>query len=914
MPPGAGLEIWPPNGERNKLEHNISPADDAQVNGGQKNVDPDTTTAPLLRDDHLRELTVDSGIPLDLVHERVYRTIATRRVLAEDGYSESQQRVIHAKEGKHALGMPIHWPGREPHLGTIKPDAPRVITKGNKTKKRKYEIRSGMGMVLDSPPRCHPMLGNPSIPLFHTEGIKKVDAGAARGGCWVGLLGVSGWRGTNEHGGKTALPELEDIALNGRRSYLVFDSDIMEKQQVHQALGRYMSLLKGRGSDVRVIYLPNEANGEKMGVDDYFVAYPNATLADLIALSEPSLRPLPHELSEQDRVIDVLPGAPAAPELVVPLGYELREGSVVQVEERWGDDGEIKVKRTTIAKAPVFLAGRMKANGGSHEESLVLYFLRAGRWERRVVPRGHLMEARKIVSLASGGFPTTSRRAPGMVDYLEAFESANIDAFPTTTLVPTMGSHRTPEGRAFLLGNRCILSGGKIIDTEETDPRNWTPGQVAFAPPDEGDKQLALGYHKKGTYEGWLDTIRPLPEFPIALFGFYTPFAAPLLEILETDNFVVDFAYQSSTGKTTLLRLLMSAFGCTTPGQERSIIRPWKSSRVYRERAAAALNGLPFALDDTKTAPDAASVESTIYEVAFGSGAGRGTIHGIAKSSSFKTVLITTGERPATTFVRTNSQGAGVSGGSKARVLGSYMPPFNDTSDATAAVIDHIDRGVHEHYGHAAERFIAWLLNNEGRYDELRALHVQAKTRYRSLAGGNSAVARLADNFAAVEVAAHAVHLALPDLPWDFMESFIEDIHAELSSAATEIDRAEAALRIVLEVAVSRSHEFYGRNEPDDGGVERPPNQGWLGLWDSGDDYAYIGFLGYQLHKILMVQGFDDAKSIIKLWIDRGWLVRVKDRQGKERGPRRRVAQEMTYLTAISREAIDLISPGGADE
>ena len=62
-------------------------------------------------------------------------------------------------------------------------------------------------MVLDVPRRCHSWVGDPSRPLFITEGARKADAAAARGLCCLALLGVWGWRGTNGNGGKTALPD-----------------------------------------------------------------------------------------------------------------------------------------------------------------------------------------------------------------------------------------------------------------------------------------------------------------------------------------------------------------------------------------------------------------------------------------------------------------------------------------------------------------------------------------------------------------------------------------------------------------------------------------------------------------------------------------------------------------------------------
>jgi hypothetical protein len=87
------------------------------------------------------------------------------------------------------------------------------------------------------------------IPLFITEGIKKADALVSRELCAVALIGVWNWRGTNEHGGKMALPEWESVALNDRGVYIIFDSDVMEKREVYAALCRLKSFLESRGAD-----------------------------------------------------------------------------------------------------------------------------------------------------------------------------------------------------------------------------------------------------------------------------------------------------------------------------------------------------------------------------------------------------------------------------------------------------------------------------------------------------------------------------------------------------------------------------------------------------------------------------------------------------------------------------------------
>ena len=112
-------------------------------------------------------------------------------------------------------------------------------------------------MIFDVPPRVHPHLGDPSRSLVVTEGPLKADASLSAGLDAVALLGVWAWRGTNDEGGKVALAAWEHVALNGRPVYVAFDSDVMLKPQVHEALARLAAFLKLRGAEVAYVYLPS---------------------------------------------------------------------------------------------------------------------------------------------------------------------------------------------------------------------------------------------------------------------------------------------------------------------------------------------------------------------------------------------------------------------------------------------------------------------------------------------------------------------------------------------------------------------------------------------------------------------------------------------------------------------------------
>ncbi|MBI4566305.1 MAG: DUF3854 domain-containing protein [Planctomycetes bacterium] len=218
-----------------------------------------------------RELIAGSGISPEVAAARGYRTVEVRADLRRLGFSDTQARVP-------ALFIPVHGVTGEVVLYQIRPDEPRIVD----GKPVKYETPRGSRMVLDVPPAAGGRIGDPSVPLFITEGARKADAAVSRGLCCIDLLGVWNWRGANEHDGKTALADWESVALNDRKVYVVFDSDVIEKAQVQKAVFRLMHFLQSRGATVSVIRLPSGEGGSKVGLDDYFAT--GKSVDDLLAL------------------------------------------------------------------------------------------------------------------------------------------------------------------------------------------------------------------------------------------------------------------------------------------------------------------------------------------------------------------------------------------------------------------------------------------------------------------------------------------------------------------------------------------------------------------------------------------------------------------------------------------------------
>jgi hypothetical protein len=240
--------------------------------------------------DHHRRMLEESAITGAVIAARGYFTVEKKADVAALGFGPSLQYAP-------TLAIPVH--------GVVPGEAPWFMHRPDETplkdgRERKYLIPAGRKMALDVHPLVHAGLGDPHSPLFVTEGPKKTDALISAGAkAVVGLAGVWNWRGSNGDGGKVLLPDWEWVALKGRRQvYIVFDSDVMLKEQVHEACSRLAGALRRMGAEVAFVYLPAAADGSKIGVDDFLCQ--GRTLTDVTALATGELRHLP--VVEDDEV------------------------------------------------------------------------------------------------------------------------------------------------------------------------------------------------------------------------------------------------------------------------------------------------------------------------------------------------------------------------------------------------------------------------------------------------------------------------------------------------------------------------------------------------------------------------------------------------------------------------------------
>ena len=587
------------------------------------------------------------------------------------------------------------------------------------------------------------------------------------------------------------------------------------------------------------------------------------------------------------RVHSSLPDAPVPADAVVPEGWML---SVEGIAQGNAD------KAIAVTSAPMVITRRFTEMDGEAEH-LGVAWLRDGRWHEEIVPRATVAVGKTVVELAAYGAPVTSNNASLVVDFLASFEAHNLELLPRSRVARQLGWQGNGGHDGFLWGERLLRDNNTAAVRTMTDTGAATitesantASEIIFRGADEGDGQLAAGYCEAGTFEGWCAAVQPIAQFPKVMLGIYAALTPPMLEVLNSDNFITSYAGATSQGKTITLRISASCWGCPNEKSTTSAMGTWDATRVWFGRAPAVLNHLPLVVDDTKRASKKEMVAQMIYDVASGRGRGRGSQQGLARNDAFRTVMLTSGEAPITSFSE--------DGGTRARVLEVWGSPFGKADAATAQIVNRVNDAVHDHYGHLGPRFVQYLIEHRDDWAAWREQYRQLRQQFGNRAGDNSVAARMATHLAAIGMTAQIVHQAV-EMPWEYRD-VVGELWGELTAETPEADRAAVALRHVMSWAQGHREQFQ---PPASTAGMMAPSGGWAGRWELEDkDEPYIGFFPHKLDEILVAGGFE-PEPIKRLWFDREWL---KVSKGKHQY-RTRIGNLTPYVVAVKRTAIEQV-------
>jgi hypothetical protein len=410
-------------------------------------------------------------------------------------------------------------------------------------------------------------------------------------------------------------------------------------------------------------------------------------------------------------------------ENALPHGYVLNDGSI------WYNppvlDTDKKLPKAVKVSNSLIRIAEIHENIDTGEISLAIAFDYLGRTRLIPISRSEMADSRRLVSaLACAGAPVTSNNARLVTAYLAAYEHAFASTIPHKKVTSHFGRGRT--------SNRFFFPG-----LNET---------VEFAPSGPGDAALYKAYSsRRGTLGGWLEVMRTLSNdgLMIPQVAVLASFVPPIQSRLQIPNFVLDIYGNSSTGKSTSLKLAASVYG--RPYDPDSLVLQWMNTQVAVEQVASLCSELPIFLDDAQHCP-AELKRAIIYMVANGRGKGRSARGlGIQEVRTWHTVALSTSEEP----LHESSPHEGARG--RILPIGGATPPFNARC---GDLVQSLERAVIQNHGYAGETYLRHLngwtesdwLGWHRRYTEVRSSLLRSSS--------SNLIGRVSGYISAIQIAA----------------------------------------------------------------------------------------------------------------------------------------------------------------
>jgi hypothetical protein len=522
--------------------------------------------------------------------------------------------------------------------------------------------------------------------------------------------------------------------------------------------------------------------------------------------------------------------------LELPSGYSLEVDGSLWFKSPKSDETHKTSKPIMVASSYIGIA-QIREDIYTGQISLTIAFKYSGRLRKTTITRAQMVDARQLVASLSGeGAPITSNNARAVISYLTAYEHEFNSIITHRRVTSRFG--RCQNGETFHLPG---------IETG-----------VEFAPVSSGDASLYRAYSSRcGSLSKWRDIMREIAEESLMIpqVAVLASFVPPIQSKLQIPNFILDLFGDSSTGKSTSLKLAASVFG--NPIDHDSLIMQWMNTKVAIENVASMCSELPIFLDDAQHCPNDLK-RSVIYMIANGRGKGRAARGGgIREVSTWHTVAMSTSEEPL--FESSPHEGA------RGRILpvGGSVPPFPVSSSST---VQMLVRGVTANHGHAGEAYIRHLNGwDASEWDKWRRRYNLIRNTFMKNSTSNL-IDRLSEYIAAIQVAAE---VACPLLGLQFKPDVVGSwLMLHVGVVESNQNTVSLALRALADHYVKNIKHFAG-----DGQYNSEKKVVLLG---SSREYQYVGFLRSTIDSVFRTQRWKTTTILNKL-ADAGMLCATED-------------------------------------
>ena len=508
---------------------------------------------------------------------------------------------------------------------------------------------------------------------------------------------------------------------------------------------------------------------------------------------------------------------------LMPPGYVESPAGLLRIHE----EGEDPILLSCRMIAPVALFRDIMT--GAYHVEVAWQDEADGSWTTRTVARSVVADARKIVALSDYTDAITSVVSGDMVRWFSAVQQ-HCD-LPVRAAASAFGWQ--DEGRAgFLWGSECI------------------GGEVELLASD-GIEQLGEGFRTCGDAGIWReiwDLVEPYPAVGLAVYAAIAPVILGIVR--EAPAFTVDWSGKQQGGKSTTMQLAASVWG-----DPMALISTWEGSSTGIERTLAVHRHLPTLLDDTKQASDPSVVTEALYRVTGRKGKIRGSLDSLRRSVEIRTVLLSTGERAATSFTE--------DAGAHSRCLSVQGPPFGASEEGRRAA-ERVQSIVMDHFGHIGPAVVRYLVDRRAGWPELIDEWVRLRKTIHERKSGSDGrgTAYLATLLQAALLLERACGIKVRDSIMNYAEQ-------RAAAAARSADRPLEALKWTWSWLDQNRHRIALPVFEDNLVVRMSaPDRDMIAVWPHGEG---PGVVWAALKRDMGRDGFaiDDIEGE---WVRRGWI------------------------------------------
>jgi hypothetical protein len=487
----------------------------------------------------------------------------------------------------------------------------------------------------------------------------------------------------------------------------------------------------------------------------------------------------------------------------LPPGYVRRSDGSIWFSPSTTEEGSKPPKPVQVSASALRIT-RIQENIDTGQISLTISFEYLGRTRSTTILRSQMSNSRQLIASLSGeGAPVTSINARLITAYLAAYEHAFASSITQKKVTGRFGRGRS-NGPFFLPGISL---------------------DVDFAPAGAGDASLYRAYSsRRGALRVWTAVMREVwrESLMIPQVAVLAALVPPLQRKLQIPNFILDIYGNTSTGKSTALKLAASVYG--KPIDPDSLIMQWMNTSTAVEQVAAMCSELPIFLDDAQHC-SAELKRSVIYMIANGRGKGRGGNRGgVSETATWHTVALSTSEEPL--------HEASPHEGARGRILsvGGTVASFRM---GMAGFVQNIERAVTICHGQAGEVYIRHLNGwSEGEWSKWQKRYTAIRMELQR-SSSSDLVGRVSGYIAAIQLAAE---VTCPLLGFELKPDVVSAwLMLHLEEQQSNQNQVLLALRILGDYYVANINHFAS-----DGlytGEKR------LAVYGASKRPQYVGFL-----------------------------------------------------------------------